>query len=249
MSAPPASLTDRSSRPSLATLAVVEGRKMLDTRAGLWLLILTALAAVGGTLGQSLGNSHSQAGEVFFTAVQAVSLLLPVVGILLVTSEWSQRTGLVTFVLVPVRWRIVVAKMIAATVIALAAALICLALGLLGGTLLGGGNEITAVGITRGSLFLVIAVLIGVGLGLAFQNSPFAIVFNFVGPLLISAIGAISSSINDVTVWLDQSILPSLPDNADLSSEEWRKVAVTVLVWAAIPLLAGALRLRREDID
>ena len=244
------SITDSAGRPSLIRLAKVEGRKMVDTRAGLWLLIVTALAAVGGTLGQSLGGdvSDQRAVDVFFTNAVIVSFLLPVVGILLVTSEWSQRTGLITFALVPVRGRIVAAKLIAAIGVAIVAAAICLALGLLGGSVFGSGTEIDLSEIGRGTLFLAISVSIGVALGLAFMNSPLAIVVYFVGPILVAAIGAISESINDVTVWLDQSGLITMVETSP-SGVEWDRVGVIVLAWVVLPLAAGMLRLQRGDVD
>jgi ABC-2 type transport system permease protein len=46
-------------------------------------------------------------------SLMPASLVIPVAGILLVTSEWSQRTALITFALVPVRSRVVAAKLIA----------------------------------------------------------------------------------------------------------------------------------------
>lgn len=243
-------LTDAGARPSLVRLARVEGRKMVDTRAGLWLLIITALAAVGGTLGQTLGSSatEAQAVDVFFTDVAIISILLPIVGILLVTGEWSQRTGLITFALVPVRGRVVAAKLIAAIVVGIVAAAICLVLGFLGGSVLGSGTEIELAEIGRGFLFLAISVSIGVALGLALMNSPLAIVTLFVGPLLISAFGVISASIDDVTVYLDQSGLITMVET-DPSGVEWNKVGTTVLVWVVLTLAAGMLRLRRGDID
>ena len=250
MSASSANLTDRSSRPTVLTLAGVEARKMVDTRAGFWLLALTALAAVGGTLGQSLGSkaASAQAVDVFFTAASAVGVLLPIVGILLVTSEWSQRTGLITFTLVPARGRIVAAKLMASIAVAVSAGLICLALGLLGGSALGAGSELDVAEAGRGLLFLAISVLSGVSLGLAFENSPVAIVFYFAGPILVGAVGAISSSIGDITRWIDQSGLITLVE-MDRSGVEWDRVAVTALVWVALPLAVGMIRLRRGDID
>ena len=243
-------LTDTGARPSLLRLARVEGRKMVDTRAGLWLLIITALAAVGGTLGQTLGADgiDAQAVDVFFTDVAIVSVLIPIVGILLVTSEWSQRTGLITFALVPVRGRVVAAKFIAAIWVGVVVAVICLALGFIGGSVLGSGTEIELAEIGRGFLFLAISVAIGVALGLALMNSPLAIVTLFVGPLLISAFGAISESINDVTVYLDQSGLITMVET-DPSGVEWDKVGTTVLFWVVLVGAAGMLRLRRGDID
>ena len=243
-------LTDRSARPSLVRLARVEARKMIDTRAGAWLLGLTVLAAIGGVVGErfSSGGDSASMGDMFLTAAGGVSLLLPVIGILLVTSEWSQRTGLITFSLVPVRERVVVAKLMAALAIAVIATAICLLLAALGAVSAdGAGLELGELG--RGLLYQCIAVSIGVGLGLLLMNSPAAIVIFFVGPLLISAIGAISESIDDVTDWLDQSKLVTLVEQPGPSSEDWDKIWVTLLVWAIIPLVLGTLRLRRGDID
>ena len=237
-------------RPSLPRLIRVEGRKMVDTRAGMWLLIVTFLGAVGGMLAQSLGASGAdgQAADVFFTATQIISVLLPVIGILLVTSEWSQRTGLITFTLVPARNRIVIAKFVAALLFSVVASVICLGLGLFGGSVFGSGTEINAAEIGRGFLFLGISVSIGVALGFAFMNSPLAIVMSFVGPILIGAVGAISHSINDVTKYLDQSGLLTLVDTNG-TGPDWNQVGTTVAFWVVAILAFGVLRLRRGDID
>ena len=45
-----------------------------------------------------------------------MALLLPVMAILSVTSEWSQRSGLTTFTLVPHRGRVIWAKMVVSIV-------------------------------------------------------------------------------------------------------------------------------------
>src|SRR5205807_479430 len=47
-----------------------------------------------------------------------MAVLLPVVSILLVTSEWSQRTALQTFVMTPRRGRIAAAKLAAGALLA-----------------------------------------------------------------------------------------------------------------------------------
>ena len=237
-------------RPSLARLIRVECRKMVDTRAGMSLLIVTFLGAVGGMLGQSLGASasESQAADVFFSSTMFVSILLPIVGILLVTSEWSQRTGLITFTLVPDRNRIVIAKFVAALLVSVAASFICLLLGLFGGAVFGSGTEIDLAEIGRGLLFLAISTTIGVALGFALMNSPLGIVMLFVGPILFGAVGAISDSINDVTKYLDQSGLITLVDTNG-SSPDWNQVGTTFLFWVVAILAFGVVRLRRGDID
>jgi hypothetical protein len=237
-------------RPPLLRLTRVEARKTIDTRAGLWLLILTALIAIGGAVGQALAGdgSEAQAGDAFITSSSASTLLLPIVGVLLVTSEWSQRSGLYTFALVPVRLRVVAAKLLAVAAVALAATAVCLLLGLAAGSALGNGSELSASEAGRGALFVLISVGIGYALGLLLQSSPLAIVTLFVGPLLFGLIGAISASIGDVTEWLDQTGLQTLVD-IPFDSVDWAKVGVTALFWVALPLVLGILRLERGDID
>jgi hypothetical protein len=242
-------VTSSPPRPPLGRLIAVEARKMVDTRAGLWLLILTLLGAVAGALGQSLGGSgaDAEAGRVFYSAIGGTSVLLPIVGILLVTSEWSQRTGLVTFALVPSRHRIVAAKFVAAIGVTILFAAVALALALLCGSLLGTGSEIDGGEVVHGILYLLISVGIGVAIGLPLQSSPLAIVTLFAGPIAFGAAGAISDAINDVTSWLDQSSLTDLIDAT--ASVDWDKIAVTAVFWIALPLAAGLVRLARGDID
>lgn len=243
-----AAITDRADRPSLLRLARVEARKMTDTRAGFWLLLLTVLAAIAGVVGERLSNDDVAFGRLFLTSIATASLLPPVIAVLLVTSEWSQRTGLITFTLVPVRGRVVAAKLIAALALAVAVSAVCLVLAAIGAaTADGAGLELGELG--RGFLYQAIGVSIGVGIGLLVMNSPAAIVLLFLGPLVVATLGAISESLNDVTSWLDQSVMEELVNLPGLSSEDWQKVAVTVGFWALLPLALGMLRLHRGDID
>ena len=53
-----------------------------------------------------------------------MNILLPVLGIMSVTSEWSQRTAMVTFTLEPSRTRFLAAKFVGTLIIALAAVVI-----------------------------------------------------------------------------------------------------------------------------
>jgi uncharacterized integral membrane protein len=99
----------------LKTLVSVELRKMTDTRAGLWLLI-----GVGAIVALVLGIAVAtgDAGTREFTNLVALAqlplgILLPVLGVLAATSEWSQRTVLTTFSLVPSRSSVISAKVLA----------------------------------------------------------------------------------------------------------------------------------------
>ncbi|MEZ5160513.1 MAG: hypothetical protein R2709_07020 [Marmoricola sp.] len=90
-----------------ARLVKVEFRKMINTRAGLWLLIVTAGLTSVAMLITSI-VSITQDVEFSFdlylrTCAYTSGILLPVLGIILVTQEWGQRTGMVTFTLEPRR--------------------------------------------------------------------------------------------------------------------------------------------------
>src|SRR3954465_7849003 len=116
-------------RPGIRRLVTVELRKMLDTRAGFWLQIaMVALTAVVVIARRVFGDGgdHTFAG-VLDVGLQPAAVLLPITGILLVTSEWSQRTGMLTFTLVPVRSRVLGAKLIASLLLALAALVMAVA--------------------------------------------------------------------------------------------------------------------------
>ena len=121
-------------RPGLARLIRVELRKMTDTRSGFWLQLsvlgLTALVVVIVALAGD--DSDHSFREMLSAAIQPASILLPVAGILLVTQEWSQRTGLITFALVPNRGRVIAAKLGAGVVLALAAAVVAVVFSAIG---------------------------------------------------------------------------------------------------------------------
>ena len=104
--------------------------------------------------------------------------------ILSVTSEWSQRTALVTFSLVPDRRRVLAAKLVAVVVLAVAV----MALGTVTaalGTLGWGGDGRWSFGVaTQGETFVAQAagMIMGLAFGLLIQASAPAIVLYFVLP-------------------------------------------------------------------
>jgi ABC-2 type transport system permease protein len=120
-------------RPTLTRLTAVELRKMTDTRAGFWVqLAVVAITIVLVVVVSLVGNTEDHTlRKMLEVAIQPSSILLPVVGVLLVTSEWSQRTTLITFTLVPHRSRVLVAKLAASVVLAMAALVLCLAIAIL----------------------------------------------------------------------------------------------------------------------
>ena len=122
--------------PTLVRLAQVELRKSSDTRAGFWLLLVIALTSPAvAVLQMFFAEEPDKTFSMFIANTQLpVALLLPVLGILLVTSEWSQRTAMTTFALVPARSRVLTAKVLVGVILGLlgvAAAAVAATLGAL----------------------------------------------------------------------------------------------------------------------
>jgi ABC-2 type transport system permease protein len=84
-------------KPSLSRLTAVELRKLVDTRAGFWLLTVIGLLTALLVTADLIWEDREILGlrRLLGDAVVVPGLLLPVLGVLLVTSEWSQRTNLV----------------------------------------------------------------------------------------------------------------------------------------------------------
>ncbi len=95
---------------------------MTDTKAGLWLLIVIgAVTVIINAAFLIWGPDDLTFNDFLQFSGMPQGILLPVLAVLLVTQEWGQRTGLVTFSLVPHRGRVLVAKLAAAIVFVLAA--------------------------------------------------------------------------------------------------------------------------------
>ena len=97
----------------------VETIKMFNTRAGFWLMVGIAASALIATVSViAFAPDSAQNYDNFGAAIGIpMALLLPVMAILSVTSEWSQRSGLTTFTLVPHRGRVIWAKLVVSVVL------------------------------------------------------------------------------------------------------------------------------------
>lgn len=249
--AAPASAAD--ARPGIGRLALVELRKMVDTRSGFWLLLVTAgltlLAAIVACAAMPAGDRNLL--NFLAIVVQPASILMPVVGILLVTSEWSQRTAMVTFALVPHRSRVLVAKLLAGLALALIAFALCLAVALLATAATGADGDDTWSSLTPGllgqaAIMVTAAMLAGVGFGAVLLASAPAIVLYFVLPTAWAALGSISA-LQDAALWLDQTrtMAPMLEEH--LSSLQWARLATSLALWMALPIAIGFWRVARGD--
>ena len=248
------STAGRDVRPSFLRLTAVELRKMVDTRAGLWLQALTLVAMIGFLVLQIVFAvpEESTFKDMVWVTIWPATLLLPIVGILLVTSEWSQRTSLITFALVPQRTRVIAAKVGAALVLSFVALAVSYVLGTIGTVIdpteVDDKWSLSAVMVGQSAVFMITAMLIGVAFGALFLSSPPGIVLYFVLPITWSFISLISI-VRRAGAWLDTNQTLSKLGDAELTSGEWARVGTTLLLWLALPLVAGILRIRRSEIS
>jgi len=236
----------------LTRLVRVELRKMADTRAGMWLLIgIAALAAVVMTIFMATAG---EAERTFVRVLAAGAIpqmaLLPVLGILLVTSEWTQRTALVSFTLEPVRVRVVSAKVIAALLFGFAAVLLTVFMGAAVSAI--GGNEIVWEGAGIGSVAKLAIVqesmiLQGLAFGLVILNSAGAIAAFFVLPTAVELVTTYWRALANIAPWInfDSGILVQ---DTVLTNEHWAQFGVTSLIWIVLPLAVGLVRVLRKEV-
>jgi ABC-2 type transport system permease protein len=248
-----APLAGRDTRPGLARLTAVELRKMTDTRAGFWLVLATAaLSAVAVAILGFAGDADDHAlRDMLSVAMAPVVVLLPVVGILVVSSEWSQRTSLLTFTLVPHRSRVLAAKLAAGIVLSLAMLQIGLAIALLGTAIADSGVAGTwslppwMIGQT--TIYVVTAMISGIAFGAMLLSSAPAIVLYFVLPLAWTAVGSLAF-LEGAARWLDSARSLSPMTEELMSSTQWARAGTTLAVWMLLPLLIGLWRVTRGDV-
>lgn len=239
---------------------LVELQKMFDTRAGFWLMASIVIASViATTLTVVLGDRDALSFDSFAAAVGSpMSVVLPVVGILAVTSEWSQRTALSTFTLLPSRPKVIGAKLVDVLAIGLVSMVLALGIGAFGNlvTSLITGNDavwdITATGFAKIILANELGMLLGFTLGLVFRSSPAAVVGYFVVNLVLPGIsGALASSQQwwaENAGWFDLNQSRFLLFDSTLTGEQWAQLGVTSLLWIALPFAIGLRLVLRSEV-
>jgi ABC-2 type transport system permease protein len=241
-------------RIPLGRLTRVELRKLVDTRASRWLLIAIGVITAAAIVIFFFAADRSDRTFLNFIGFAATpqGFLLPVLGILLVTSEWSQRTALATFTLVPVRGRVLAAKVIAALVAGLIAIAVAVAVAVLATVAGGADNAWANIGIDDFAKFCLLqisGVLQGLAFGLLFLNSAAAIVTFFVLPTVFSIVANVWDALRDAAPWIDLATAQTpLFAGTNLSTEEWWQLASTTVIWVVLPFAVGLVRVLRAEV-
>jgi hypothetical protein len=240
-------------RPGLARLVAVELRKMVNTPAGLWLQITMVALTAAVVIARRVfgeGGDHTFAG-VLDVGLQPAAVLLPITGILLVTSEWSQRNGMITFTLAPVRSRVLGAKLIASLVLALATLVMSVAVVAAGVLVASPGVNGTwsdaAPLIGQSAIFLTTGMVIGVAFGAVLLASTPAIVALFALPITWTAVASLSF-FADAAPWTDTRLALAPLHEEVLSAIQWAQAGTALALWMLLPLLIGIWRITRQEV-
>ena len=253
------SATSSPSSPSASTalgpipfsrLVRVEWAKATDTRAARWLIALVALSTLGMMLVPVIVPTSFDQTHASYLRVGAlgVSTLLGVVAILMLTSEWSQRSIMTTLTQEPRRIRVLNAKLAVSMVLGV------------GGAIFGGVAAAAGIGLAAMSgrtleanmragaiasylLYVVINVLASVALGALLQNSAAAIAASFALPASVALLGTASTLLD----WIDMATAWKWVLDNDWAGHV-PQISFSIAFWVAVPLAAGVVRTLRRDV-
>ena len=188
-----------------------------------------------------------------------MAVLLPVIAILSVTGEWSQRTGLITFTLVPHRSQIILAKAIAAIIVGVVSVVMAFAIGAVGNVIGSAINGVDATWDTSFTEFLyiilanILGLLVGFMLGVLIRGTAAAIVayfvYSFVLPTIFGVLAAFQDWFRDIQAWVDFGFAQTpLFDGSDPSAEQWAQIGVSGMIWLVIPMAIGVWAVLRSEV-
>jgi ABC-2 type transport system permease protein len=244
----------------LSRVVGVELRKMFDTRAGFWLVASIAIAGLMATiLVVLLAPDADLTYDTFATAVGfPMTVILPMISLLAITGEWSQRTGLTTFTLIPDRRRVMAAKTIAAVAVAVTSMLFALAIGALGnvvGSTIAGTSLVWDMSPAHATTIILgnlIGLLTGTMLGMVLRNSAGALVayfgYSLVLPTLAGLLAASQRWFRDLQPWVDLNYAQSALFAGSPTGEQWANLAVTVTAWVLLPSAVGLALVMRSEV-
>jgi ABC-2 type transport system permease protein len=239
----------------------VELTKMFNTRSGFWLAAsigITALLATAAVI--AFAPDSAMTYDNFGAAVGVpMVIILPVIAILSVTSEWSQRSGLTTFTLVPKRGEVIWAKLlisVALGAVSIVAALGIGAVGNLVGAAMTGIDPVWDISLAQATSLImanVLGLLIGFMLGVLIRSSAAAIVgyfiYGFVLAGLTSVLAASQEWFRDLQPWIDFNYTQGLLfEGWPVGGEAWAQLGVTAVGWVVLPLAVGLWLVRRSEV-
>jgi ABC-2 type transport system permease protein len=244
----------------MRTIMGVELRKMFNTRSGFWLMSSIVILAVIATGAVILFAPDDEITYDSFAGAIGIpmTIVLPIIAALSITSEWSQRTGLTTFTMVPSRSRVVMAKLLDTVLVGITAILLALAVGVVGNVV---GSQLAGVpttwDISVSDVLYILAgsglgLLMGFALGVLFRNSAAAIVGYFVYAMVLPTLSGLLAGAQDwyadAQRWVDFQFNQTSLYDGGFGAQDWAQLAVTGTAWLLLPLAFGLWRVLRSEV-
>ncbi|HEX5862114.1 MAG TPA: ABC transporter permease [Nocardioides sp.] len=239
----------------------VELTKMFNTRSGFWLTASIGITAVLATAAViAFAPDSAMTYDSFGAAIGApMAIILPVIAILSVTSEWSQRSGLTTFTLVPKRGAVIWAKLLISVALGALSMVVALGIGAVGnlvGAAIVGIEPVWEFSLNQATSLVaanVLGLLIGFMLGVLIRNSAAAIVGYFIYGFVLGGLAAVLAAsqewFRDLQPWIDFNYTQGmLFEGWPVGGEAWAQLGVTAVGWLVVPLAVGLLLIRRSEV-
>ena len=244
----------------LSRVVRVELRKMFDTRSGFWMIAslgITALIATIATIAFAPDKDIT-----YYNFAKAVgfpiTVILPMVALLAITSEWSQRSGLTTFTYVSSRRRLIWAKTLSSIIVAIASMVFAFMVGAVGnvaGSAIAGTSTVWdlsvghALTIVLGNL---VSMSIGTMLGMLLRSSAGGLVMYFVVTLVLPNLsGLLAESqhgFHSAQPWVDLSFAQTSLFEGMHTGAQWAHIATTFALWIVVPGYLGLRRVMRSEV-
>ena len=244
----------------LSRVVRVELRKMFDTRSGFWLIAsigITGLIATIATI--AFAPDQYLTYYNFAKAVgYPITVILPMVALLSITSEWSQRSGLTTFTYVPSRRQVVWAKTLSAVIVAVASMLFAFVVGAVGnvvGSTIAGTPMVWDLSVGHAATIVLgnlVSLSIGVMLGMLLRSSAAGLVMYFVLVLLVPNLSSLLAASQDwyakLQAWVDLPFAQTSLFEGMHTGAQWAHIASTVLIWIVLPGVLGLRLVMRSEV-
>ena len=100
----------------------------------------------------------------------------------------------------------------------------------------------------RGALYQTLSLLAGFAFGLVLMSSAPAIVLAYLLPTAFAIVSEVVPGFRHTADWLDTSPSTTALLDGDMTSELWQQLPTSELLWIALPLAIGLVRLRRREL-
>lgn len=238
--------------------------KLRTTQVWFWLLLgaiaLSALTIIGPLASDDVHNGPQVAN--MFAAASFAYIVLFVLGVLGVTTEFRYQTITATVLQTPNRWTIMSAKMITYALVGIAFAALCLGVQLAMAVpwldAKGVDYSLTSDHIPRAlvGVFVVLALfgIVGLGIGAMLRNQIVTVTVGLIFLVVLQGIISEIPGVKRAYPYLPEGAIRSIVENnADNSLKDLHILApaggvVVLLLWAIVPAIIGASYTMNRDI-